>query len=510
MKLILNCPSKIEINTFEKLQSIGLVKIEVCLIWKDEMINSLNIFPDSIIVNNSNLVKNGLSGCLEDVDQSIFTPEIKNSLNWGESICYEMMDRMDILKTFTFKQRKNLYKYLVCYWVNLIQQTNPDLFFSKTTPHEVSDFVLFMLCKHYKIRTLLFNYLSFNGKMIVSDDYRQPWNNRLGKSNQELNNTTNLIIDERIIDNDANLYLERLKMDYSQAKPKYELYYDKISPFNENSNEPFHILINFFGRIKRFLKYIYLAFKLLFQKIPDFDSLLKYTNALKIKFESNNLRQSYLKYQVPVPTNISTFIYFPLHFQPEVTTSPQGGIFTDQHLVASILSKSIPENWKILIKEHPGHFRKGSFFTYSYLGRDKIFYKNLAAIPKVLLIPVEADHFSILDKSNAVATITGTVGWEAVVRGKPVLIFGDAWYQYAPNVFRVTTQLECLHVIKKLQSRTEFDTNKLNSYVNSIISMSDDILFDELEAKWAGREFDLETNVKKLHKILCRELGFND
>jgi hypothetical protein len=40
-----------------------------------------------------------------------------------------------------------------------------------------------------------------------------------------------------------------------------------------------------------------------------------------------------------------------------------------------------------------------------------------------------------------VATITGTVGWEALQKAKNVLIFGNTWYQNFPGVFQYKPSL---------------------------------------------------------------------
>ena len=39
----------------------------------------------------------------------------------------------------------------------------------------------------------------------------------------------------------------------------------------------------------------------------------------------------------------------------------------------------------------------------------------------------------MLAKSDAVITISGTAGFEALIAGKPVIYFGDTWYFDAPG-----------------------------------------------------------------------------
>ncbi len=55
-------------------------------------------------------------------------------------------------------------------------------------------------------------------------------------------------------------------------------------------------------------------------------------------------------------TDYNQYVYFPLHYEPERTTNPDGGIFHDQFLTIVFLRKMIPDNIDIIIKEHPSQF----------------------------------------------------------------------------------------------------------------------------------------------------------
>ena len=58
---------------------------------------------------------------------------------------------------------------------------------------------------------------------------------------------------------------------------------------------------------------------------------------------------------------------------------------------------------------------------------------------KVRFIRRDADTFALREKCSAVATVTGTAGFEGLFRGKPVLLFGYRFYQYARGVWRIRT-----------------------------------------------------------------------
>ena len=58
--------------------------------------------------------------------------------------------------------------------------------------------------------------------------------------------------------------------------------------------------------------------------------------------------------KVSIDPNLdSRFIYFALHFQPERSTMPEGGIFSDQFKAIKVLSKAVDNQTLIYVKEHP-------------------------------------------------------------------------------------------------------------------------------------------------------------
>ena len=128
----------------------------------------------------------------------------------------------------------------------------------------------------------------------------------------------------------------------------------------------------------------------------------------------------------PLPDD-RRLIYFPLHLQPEMTTSAMGGVYGDQVLAIERLARKIPPDVLIGVKENP----KQSAFQ-----RPQSFFQRLNAIPNAMLVSSSLDTYELIRRAVAVATVTGTAGWEAINLGKPVIVFGHAWYEALPGVIK--------------------------------------------------------------------------
>lgn len=119
------------------------------------------------------------------------------------------------------------------------------------------------------------------------------------------------------------------------------------------------------------------------------------------------------------------YVYFPLQYEPEMTTGALGGLYADQALAIEHLADMLPEGVRILVKENPkqmGH------------NRGPMFFHRLRRIPAVQFLPSHISTHVLTAKARFVACVTGTAGWEAIRQGKPALTFGRAWYRGLPGV----------------------------------------------------------------------------
>ena len=152
------------------------------------------------------------------------------------------------------------------------------------------------------------------------------------------------------------------------------------------------------------------------------------------------------------------FVYFALHLQPEKTTSSWGGKYSDQALALEHLSSILPKDWKIYVKENPKQ---------TYFMRNPEFFRRLERIPNLELVSTAYNTYDLITNAKLCATITGTVGWEAITGGTPVLIFGSPWYKTLPGVYSFSPDLDLESIsskkleFKELQSKYNDLTAKL-------------------------------------------------
>ena len=152
------------------------------------------------------------------------------------------------------------------------------------------------------------------------------------------------------------------------------------------------------------------------------------------------------------------FVYFPLHMQPEMTTSVLGKEYCDQMLAIERLAEFIPDDWMIYVKENPKQ---------SYYMRERLFFTRVSMQKKVRFVGREYNTYDLIKNSQFVATIAGTAGWEAISGGKNVLVFGLAWYRKLPGVFEYKDN----HSLDDIMD-FEIDHEELNNAYNQLISKS--------------------------------------
>ena len=165
------------------------------------------------------------------------------------------------------------------------------------------------------------------------------------------------------------------------------------------------------------------------------------------------LRRLYSQMTVK-PDLSSNFVFFPLHYQPERTTMPEGGAYHDQLLAIRTLANAIPKDWTIYVKEHPVQFNAGKS---AVVFRSQNFYADLAAIPQVNVVDTNESSEQLIANAKMTATITGSSGWESLTKNIPCVVFGIPWYSPCNSCYVVKSPEEAARAVSLSQQKSEND-----------------------------------------------------
>jgi len=134
-------------------------------------------------------------------------------------------------------------------------------------------------------------------------------------------------------------------------------------------------------------------------------------------------------------------VYFPLHLEPEVTLMSVSPEFNNSMEAICWISKALPADALLVVKEQP----------YSFGLRSKGYYDHLRQIGNVVLADPRVHSWDWIKAASAVAAITGTVGVEAIWFDRPVLSYGKHQViNYLPTVRYVSNYDETLEAIEAL------------------------------------------------------------
>lgn len=356
-----------------------------------------------------------------------------NNLRDTEAIVMRMFDRLEpYLGKLTFSIRKSLYLQHLRYWNHLMETKNIDLFLSANIPHEIYDYVIYGLCKHKRIPTLMFHQ-SIPDFVFLIEDWESflpgirtsfmKMSEKKDKSSSELSGRALKLWKSQTVDKDdpVPVYMKNRSLSDKMGKKAQRMALFFVKPFQKG-------FLNSLRKGHKWKTLIFLIFNLPLLRIRG------WRNRLFYRMHSSK------------PNLDSNYIYFPLHLQPELTTSPIAGAYVDQLLMIEALSYYLPGDHLIYIKENP----KQTIF-----GRDLSFYRRLLALENVVLIRKKYNSFRLIENCKAVATASGTTGWEALFREKPVIMFGHFFYQYAPGVFQVHQNKDCEQAMERIINQGE-------------------------------------------------------
>lgn len=391
-------------------------------------------FPDTTFHDYRDALKNIPPGAMRTPTPAPWSAKKIAEHFETESELMPMMDKW--YPDWPILKRKDFFYDSLSYWGSVLRKYSPDAIIFHAPPHEMFSYVLYRIAQKRGIPTPMFDCILGQDRVILCDDYKYG-NKKLAQ--------------------EAAGGFQDGAGEMASLSKEMQSYYKEISsapaPIPQYV-ESWKVEALGWGKFRR-------RTKALVPFIKD-GTIFERAVMRVFKILKAGVLDEQKKHEKPADFS-KPYIYVPLHYQPECTTSPQGGIFVDQILMIKMLASALPEGWEIYVKEHPAQEQAhGNEFTpYRYRG----FFGSIADIPKVRLVPTNTNTFELTRRSKTVATIAGTAAWEAVLRGKPALVFGYPWFMHAPGVFRVSSSEECADAFKRIDNGFVSDTKVLLNYL---------------------------------------------
>lgn len=433
-------------------------------------------FPGTIFHHSLEAIRARAAPGIEVGELEPIGQDLVSQLARCESETLTMMNRVDYTSVPFWKRKRFYYQYLK-YWSGVLKKLRPEAIIFSTTPHMVYDFVLYHLARHLKIKTLMFNLTSIPDRLILQDNIEEGSKALLKElaSNQQDVPLEGLAKDlrdyfSRMSDKEKTYlfyhpsYHTRAKKHvYIPYKPELKSMVQKLKKGN---------LLGILKSIKDYLKKTIKVFSQCSSLTSFDDDFTGLRYVMEVRAWERLKKQFRKEYQAlqTEPDFDKTFILVALAAQPERSTSPMGGVFCDQLLTVDILSKAVPRDWLLYVKEHPAQWSKGG--VHFHQGRHRGYYQAMAELPNVRLVPVGVPIEKLILNSRAVAVISGTTGWQALFKSKPVLLFGCPVYQYCDGIFKISNLADCQAALKKIAAGFQPDRQKVLNFLAALDRVS--------------------------------------
>ncbi|MDP6576009.1 MAG: hypothetical protein QF755_06005 [Candidatus Peribacteraceae bacterium] len=374
-------------------------------------------------------------GHYEGLDLNQLLPldeELIDAMRPTEAVFMNLVTRLEYAREFTYDERKRMYYLHLRLWNDFIEKNKINVAIFGIMPHEIPDYVIYGLCKIKKIPTLILHSTTLEDCAFLVEDWEESA--------------------VQVKDRYQELQSQEAQVTLGEY---FENYYQ--GQVNPQGKKP--ITFKRPNAVQRAVKGGFI------RSIPtlfSFKAWARRISKLKTELYRKKLARIYDGFAVE-PDYSQKYIYVPLHFQPECSTCPMAGAYDDQKLMVQMLSSCAPEGVMLYVKEHPRQRAKGIAY------RNEAYYQDLAKLKNVRFVKIDTGSFELREHCSAVVTGTGTAGFEALFREKPVMMFGHRFYQYAPGVFQIRTKEDCKNAMSAIfEGGEKPELKKIRLYLKAI------------------------------------------
>lgn len=188
-----------------------------------------------------------------------------------------------------------------------------------------------------------------------------------------------------------------------------------------------------------------------------------------------------------LPSVPARSVFYGMQYQPEQTTLIGGNFFANQVATIENIAKCLPFGYRLIVKEHPRG--RGSRPAWQY--------RHLAHYPNIQFC--DADSKEIVKRCEAVVTITGTIGLEAMALDKPAVVLGNVYYDFADVVYKANSWPDLAQTLRRILVDREYENNTRRHELIDRFFLA--YLMARVPAKLA------KESARTIAEAVCAELG---
>ena len=360
----------------------------------------------------------------------------------------------------------------------ILDEVKPDFFITTETafrPHHL----FYLLCKKKGIKVLMLNSANWGKHCYISGNYHKLDNfNELFTNRKALPTTFN-DIQNRLESKILSKKVSKFYQSHKNSKIKLMQAAFQLLILSDNSNEKTHY--TYYGRKK---------LKVLLSEI---------NNSIKRWYRKKYIDQNFLQEII----DDKPFIFLPLQQEPERSLLLSAPDYKNQIETVEYVSKCLPENFLLFVKEHP---TQGSGRDWREISQ----YKALQNNPKVRLIHPSVPADEIIKKSKLVISVSGTIALESAFLNTPSITIADNDYTLIPSISRLNSKNELQGLIENsLEKKVE--PSSLGKYLDILEENS--FIFDYLEFQvsyfnhfyFGGNLVDVEISESHMKEFLIKK-----
>ncbi|MBI4779210.1 CDP-glycerol glycerophosphotransferase family protein [Candidatus Falkowbacteria bacterium] len=218
----------------------------------------------------------------------------------------------------------------------------------------------------------------------------------------------------------------------------------------------------------------------------------------KLLLRDHFCQKKYLKYAQNFSyypfEKVGKFVFFPLQFTPEASADLMCPLFNNQVETARQIAMSLPDDYTLVVKEHPDMV---GLRSPSYL-------KTIARTANVKLIDYRISSEEVFKKADLLVANYSTTIFEAAIYGKPAIVLGDTeTFKLLPNVINHTDMQTMAAVIKRalaLDTSSSEYQRRLENYIAAVFDIGFDFKYmkawerggEDIEELWRLYKNEIE------------------